>query len=198
MTRTHIALCAVVAVVAVNTPVRAQTHHESGSAYQACMNDAAKITDERLKRKTISICNEQRSGMGEPRAQPATTTTTPSSGPESKAGRASIPSSKGYRAKNESASRSVGGYNGAWVGASFGQCIVSGWRWDAQINGGVISGANVNGRVSQEGSVRGAMNVLGTTYDFKGQLRSNQGSGTWVVRSGAKAGCTGTWTISKS
>ena len=196
MKRTRIALCAAVAVASVNnTHVRAQTDHGSGSAYEACMKDAANITDERLKRKTIGICNEQKGGIGEPRAnvRPATATA-PSSG----TGRNAVPSSKGYRARNESGSGSGGAYNGAWVGASFGECIVSGWRWNAQISGGIISGANVNGRVSQGGGVRGAMNVFGTTYDFRGQLRSNQGSGTWVVRSGTKTGCTGTWTISKS
>lgn len=199
MKRTLIALCAAVAVASVNTHVRAQTDHELSSAYEACMKDAAKITDERLKRKTISICNEQRGGIGEPRAngRPATTTV-PSSGTGRNAARAFTPSSKGYRARNESGSGSTAAYNGAWVGASFGECIVSGWRWNAQISGGIISGANVNGRVSQEGGVRGVMIAFGTTYDFRGQLRSNQGSGAWVVRSGAKVGCTGTWTITKS
>lgn len=195
MKRTQVALCAAVAVASVNTHVRAQTDHGSSSAYEACMKDAANIKDERLKRKTIGICNEQKGGgAGEPAAHPAAAP----SAIERNAGRAIAPSSKAYRARNESGSGSAGTFNGAWVGSSFGECIVSGWRWNAQISGGTISGTNVNGSVSQGGGVHGAMNVFGTTYDFRGQLRSNQGSGTWVVRSGSKAGCTGTWTISKS
>lgn len=93
---------------------------------------------------------------------------------------------------------SLAGYNGAWVGASFGQCIINGWRWQVQIDGGNISGTSVTGRVSGGGGVSGAMNAFGVTYDFKGHLQSSQGSGTWLVRSGAKAGCVGTWTIVKS
>lgn len=103
---------------------------------------------------------------------------------------------KGHQHTNETGSSAA--YDGAWVGASFGECIVNGWRWNAQIGGGIISGANVNGRVSGGGGVRGAMIAFGVTYDFRGQLKSNQGSGTWVVRSGAKAGCAGTWTIVRS
>ncbi len=187
-----IALCAVVAVASVVTHVGAQTDQEARSAYEACMKDAAKFTDERLKNKIIGICNEQRGRAGEPAAggRPAATTAPPSS-TKRNAGRAAVES-------HERGSASLAAYDGAWAGSSFGGCIVNGWRWNAQISTGIISGANVNGRISQGGGVRGAMVVFGATYDFRGQLRSNQGSGTWVVRSGPKAGCTGTWTITKS
>lgn len=93
---------------------------------------------------------------------------------------------------------SLAAYDGAWVGSSFGQCIVNGWSWNVEIRGGNISGKSVSGRVSGGGRVSGEMNVFGATYDFKGHLSLGQGSGTWLVPSGAKAGCTGTWTIVKS
>jgi hypothetical protein len=95
-------------------------------------------------------------------------------------------------------SNSLAAYNGAWAGASFGQCIINGWSWNLQIDSGNISGANVTGKVSQGGGVSGAMTAFGSTYDFRGHLKASQGSGTWLVRSGAKAGCAGTWTIVKS
>jgi len=103
---------------------------------------------------------------------------------------------KGHQPRNESGS--LAAYDGAWVGASFGECIINGWRWNVQIKGGNISGANVNGRVSGAGGASGKMIAFGVIYDFKGHLRSSQGSGTWLVRSGTKAGCAGTWTIVKS
>jgi hypothetical protein len=103
---------------------------------------------------------------------------------------------KGHLPRNENGS--LASYDGAWVGSSFGECIINGWSWKVQINGGNISGTNVTGRVSGGGGVNGAMTTFGVTYDFHGHLRSSQGSGKWVVRSGTKAGCVGTWTIVKS
>jgi hypothetical protein len=89
-------------------------------------------------------------------------------------------------------------YDGAWAGTGFGECIINGWRWNIEIERGNVSGANVSGRVSGGGAISGVMIVFGVKYDFKGHLRSNQGSGTWLVRSGVNAGCAGTWTIVKS
>jgi len=138
---------------------------------------------------TVGKTDKSASGGGE--EQPA-----PAHGHSAAHHRAASPRTEGPRLRGEKGS--LASYNGAWTGASFGQCIVNGWQWNVQIAAGNISGTTVTGRVFGGGGVSGEMMVFGTTYDFKGHLNSSQGSGTWLVRSGAKAGCTGTWTISRS
>jgi hypothetical protein len=89
-------------------------------------------------------------------------------------------------------------YDGAWAGNSYGACIINGWSWAIQINDGNVSGEGVTGRVSRGGSILGTMLVFGSNYEFRGEVGASQASGTWVVRSGAKAGCAGTWKAVKS
>ena len=95
----------------------------------------------------------------------------------------SIPSGRGL----------VALYNGTWSGVSIGRCI-AGWSWTLQVSNGIISGRTTSGRVSGGGSISGAMEVVGTTYNFVGQMHRDEASGTWKSR----PGCFGTWTATRS
>ena len=95
----------------------------------------------------------------------------------------SIPSGRG----------SVALYNGAWSGVSTGHCIAA-WSWTLQVSNGIISGRATSGRVSGGGAISGAMEVVGTIYNFVGHMRRDEASGTWTSR----PGCFGRWTATKS
>jgi hypothetical protein len=95
----------------------------------------------------------------------------------------SIPSGRG----------SVALYNGTWSGVSTGHCI-AGWSWTLQVSNGIISGRATSGRVSGGGAIGGAMEVVGTTYNFVGHMHRDEASGTWKSR----PGCFGTWTATRS
>jgi hypothetical protein len=161
---------------AINLPAMALS---AAMAFLLVTDDAA-IAQAGSTGGTVGKVDKSASGGGQERA--------PSRVPSTR--------TRGPRLGNENGSSAA--YNGAWVGASFGECIINGWRWKAQVDGRNISGENVTGKVSQGGGVSGALFAFGVTYDFKGLLRSSQGSGTWLVRGGTKAGCAGTWTIVKS
>jgi len=121
-----------------------------------------------------------------------------SGGEEERAASAHVRSAARTQAAPARSKASLAIYDGAWAGSSYGDCIINGWGWSVQIDRGIISGTNVTGKVSGAGDVNGVIVVFGTPYDFKGHLKSSQGSGTWLIRSGEKAGCVGTWTIVKS
>ena len=88
---------------------------------------------------------------------------------------------------------SVALYNGTWSGVSIGRCI-AGWSWKLQVSNGIISGPTTSGRVSGGGAISGAMEVVGTTYNFVGHMHRDEASGTWKSR----PGCFGTWAATRS
>jgi hypothetical protein len=83
--------------------------------------------------------------------------------------------------------------DGTWAGVSSGHCIPT-WPWSIQISRGVISGNGTSGQISSGGAARGAMEVLGTVYNFVGHFGAREAAGTFRTA----AGCTGQWTATKS
>jgi hypothetical protein len=96
-------------------------------------------------------------------------------------------------AQGGSIARSSAVFDGAWSGISTGSCIAT-WNWKIEVSGGIISGNNVTGRISNSGSIIGSMTVFGSKYDFSGHVNTAQGGGTWITT----GNCSGRWTIAKS
>ena len=88
---------------------------------------------------------------------------------------------------------SVALYNDTYSVVSTGRCVPS-WSWTLQVSNGIISGPTTSGRVSGGGAISGAMEVVGTTYNFVGHMHRDEASGTWKSR----PGCFGTWTATRS
>jgi len=102
-------------------------------------------------------------------------------------------------------SRDTPGFSRAQVGGPFGigrrhmggvgnTQLPSAGALTASVSNGVISGGGATGQVSRAGAVSGNAVVLGMKFDFVGNFRGGQASGTLV----GPNGCPGRWTATKS
>ena len=86
-----------------------------------------------------------------------------------------------------------GSADGTWAVSATPSCLPP-WALTASVSNGVISGGGATGQVSRAGAVRGNAVVLGMKFDFVGNFRGGQASGTLV----GPNGCPGRWTATKS
>jgi|HubBroStandDraft_6_1064221.scaffolds.fasta_scaffold628077_1 hypothetical protein len=104
-----------------------------------------------------------------------------------------VPSKQVRSARARTETASPAGYDGTWVGISTGTCIPNA-GWMIQVNGGIMSGNSVTGRIARGGAASGFMMVGATAFNFLGHFSSSAGFGTWSTTTG----CSGKWSATKS
>jgi hypothetical protein len=90
------------------------------------------------------------------------------------------------------------GYWSVLIVTSRGACDAS-FRTAVSISNGIVSGgggANISGRVSNNGAVSVRVSAGDQSASGSGRLRGNTGGGSWSGR-GSRGGCSGSWSASR-